>query len=218
MSTLITFEGIEGSGKTTQMDLLKDHLEWKGKVVRAVREPGGTLIGEKIREILLNVHGEKEEEGITQWAELFLYEASRAQLVDRVIKPALSSGAIVLCDRFVDSTTAYQGYGRGLDIKSVAEMNRLGSLGIKPKVTIVVDCPVEVGLKRAWTRIEARSSVAAGREDRFEKEAADFHGRVRQGYLRLAEEEPERVKVVDGTREIAVIHREICGIIDDILG
>jgi dTMP kinase len=218
----ITFEGIEGSGKTTQMELLRDHLEWQEKKVLAVREPGGTVLGEKIRSILLTV--EKESEGgeggegrekalgLDPWAELFLYAACRAQLVIERIKPALDEGKIVICDRYTDSTVCYQGLGRGLDMAAVRSLNGWSSRGVVPDITFVLDCSPEVGLKRAGIRIE---SIESGpREDRFEREDIEFHRRVREGYLKLAEEEPQRVKLINGEREIPVIHKEICDIME----
>lgn len=209
MGFFITLEGVEGCGKTTQMEMLKDHLEREGKNVLAVREPGGTALGERVRSILLNAEGATQ--AIDPWAELFLYEACRAQLVSNVIKPALDEGRVVLCDRYTDSTVSYQGYARGLDIEAVRSINSRASMGLVPDLTFVVDCSPEVGLKRAKSRIE---SIEAGpREDRFENEEIEFHRRVREGYLKLAAGEPDRVKVIDGEREIAVIHKEICDII-----
>ncbi len=208
----ITFEGIEGCGKTTQLEMLRDHLEWKGKRCVVVREPGGTELGERIRNILLVM--EDDTEGIEPWAELFLYSASRVQLVKNIIKPALEEGKVVLCDRFTDSTITYQGYGRGLDIDAIRCINRYSTFGIRPDVTILIDCPVETGLKRAWRRIK---NSEGSPEDRFERETVRFHEQVRRGYLELAQKEPERIKLVDGTREISVIHREICDIIDKVI-
>lgn len=210
MGFFITFEGIEGCGKSTQLELLKAHLEKKGRAVLSVREPGGTLLGERVRSVLLN----GTEEGVDPWAELFLYEACRAQLVTKVIKPALATGKIVLCDRFFDSTLAYQGYGRGLDAEKIKELNALATGGLIPDLTILVDCAEEVGLKRAWARINAS---AGAREDRFENEELAFHRRVRGGFLAIAEASP-RVKAVDGSREISTVHREICDIIEGVAG
>jgi len=204
----ITFEGVEGCGKSTQMELLKGWFEERGGKVLAVREPGGTALGEKVRAILLNSQGE----GIDRYAELFLYEACRAQLVSNVIRPALQKGFTVICDRFTDSTLAYQGYGRGLDIGAILSTNALATGGLTPGITILIDCDPEVGLRRAWKRIEA----GATGEDRFEREEISFHRRVRAGYIDMAEKEPERIKVVDGSREIPLIHREICDIINNV--
>jgi dTMP kinase len=201
------------------MDMLRDHLEWKEKKVVALREPGGTELGERVRVILLNVEREKEMaegadeiEGLDPWAELFLYEACRAQLAQKVIKPALKEGKVVICDRYTDSTVSYQGFGRGLDIEALRSANMWAAQGAVPDITFVVDCAPKVGLKRAVSRID---SIKSGpREDRFEKEDIEFHTRVREGYLRLAKEEPDRIKVINGEREIAAIHKEICDIID----
>jgi len=201
----ITFEGIEGCGKSTQLELLKGWLEKKGKEVLAVREPGGTLVGEAVRAILLN----ETDEGVDPWAELFLYEACRAQLVSRVIRPALASGKVVLCDRFFDSTLAYQGFGRGLDRGDIEGLNALATGGLVPDLTIVVDCPEEVGLRRAFSRINASKGA---KEDRFEKEETAFHARVRAGFLAIARGE-KRFAVVDGSCEISAVHAHICDII-----
>ena len=206
MGFFITFEGIEGCGKSTQLELLKAWLESRGKQVLSVREPGGTLLGERVRALLLN----STEEGMDPWAELFLYEACRAQLVSRVIKPALASGKIVLCDRFFDSTLAYQGFGRGLDRVKIQGLNSLATGSLVPDLTILVDCPEEVGLKRAWARINAASGA---KEDRFEKEETAFHRRVREGFLEIARA-ASRVKVVDGSSEISTVHGDICDIIE----
>ncbi|OGP13712.1 MAG: dTMP kinase [Deltaproteobacteria bacterium GWA2_54_12] len=210
MGFFITFEGIEGCGKSTQLELLKAHLEKKGRAVFSVREPGGTLLGERVRSVLLN----GTEEGIDPWAELFLYEACRAQLVAKVIRPALAQGKVVLCDRFFDSTLAYQGFGRGLDVEKIEGLNALATGGLVPDLTFLVDCAEEVGLKRAWARINA--SMGA-REDRFEKEELAFHRRVRDGFLEIARAAP-RVKVVDGSREISTVHGEIRDIIEGVAG
>ncbi len=210
MGFFITFEGIEGCGKSTQLGLLKAHLEKKGRAVLSVREPGGTLLGEAVRSVLLN----GTEEGVDPWAELFLYEACRAQLVSKVIRPALAEGKVVVSDRFYDSTLAYQGFGRGLDASKIESLNELATGGLVPDVTILVDCPEEVGLHRAWSRINAS---AGAREDRFEKENLAFHRRVRQGFLEIAKTSA-RVKVVDGSREISTVHREICDIIEGVAG
>lgn len=206
LGLFITFEGIEGCGKSTQMGLLKDYLASRGVKTLAVREPGGTSIGERIRSLLLNSEGE----GIDPMTELFLYEACRTELVRKVIVPALTSGTTVICDRFIDSTLAYQGYGRGLDPDAVRTLNRLATGGLTPDVTILLDCGVEVGLKRAFGRMEAGKGP---REDRFEKEDMAFHRRVREGYLKLAGTEA-RIRLVDASREIPSIHEELCDIIE----
>ena len=209
----ITFEGIEGSGKSTQMEMAAEYLEREGREVVSVREPGGTPLGERIRALLLT----KEEEVIEPWSELLLYEACRAELVAKVIAPALKAGKVVLCDRFTDSTIAYQGYARGLAKEVIANLNGVAAQGLTPDMTILVDCPVEVGLGRALKRTAERAADGRATEDRFEQEAVAFHERVRAGFLGLAAEDPGRVKVVDGAAEIPVIHKDICGIIDALL-
>lgn len=208
MSLFITFEGVEGSGKTTQMEMLKEHLEWKGFQVVSTREPGGTELGEKIRGMLLNIEGQT----ITPWSELLLYAVCRAQLVNEVIKPALLDKKIVLCDRFADSTIVYQGYARGLNLEAVASLNKWVTDGISPAVTFIIDCPPEIGLKRALARINTRPG--GSKEDRFERENIEFHEKIRDGYASLARQEANRIKIINGDREIPVIHKEICGIMD----
>ena len=212
MSLFITFEGVEGSGKTTQMEMLKEHLEWKGFQVVSTREPGGTELGEKIRSMLLNIEGRT----IAPWSELLLYAVCRAQMVNEIIKPALLDKKIVLCDRFADSTMVYQGYARGLDLEAVTNLNKWVTEGILPTVTFIIDCPPEIGLKRALARIDTRTG--SNKEDRFEREDIEFHKKVREGYLKLAKTEPNRIKIINGDRDIPVIHKEICGIIEKELG
>ncbi|HKZ45866.1 MAG TPA: dTMP kinase [Thermodesulfobacteriota bacterium] len=212
MSLFITFEGVEGSGKTTQMEMLKEHLEWKGFQVVSTREPGGTELGEKIRSMLLNIEGRT----IAPWSELLLYAVCRAQMVNEIIKPALLDKKIVLCDRFADSTMVYQGYARGLDLEAVTNLNKWVTEGILPTVTFIIDCPPEIGLKRALARIDTRAG--SNKEDRFEREDIEFHKKVREGYLKLAKTEPNRIKIINGDRDIPVIHKEICGIIEKKLG
>lgn len=208
MSLFITFEGVEGSGKTTQMEMLKEHLEWKGFQVVSTREPGGTELGEKIRSMLLNIEGR----AIAPWSELLLYAVCRAQMVNEIIKPALLDKKIVLCDRFADSTMVYQGYARGLDLEAVTNLNKWVTEGILPTVTFIIDCPPEIGLKRALDRIDTRTG--SNKEDRFEREDIEFHKKVRDGYLKLAKAEPNRIKIINGDRDIPVIHKEICGIVE----
>ncbi|MBI5682919.1 MAG: dTMP kinase [Deltaproteobacteria bacterium] len=207
----ITFEGIEGCGKTTQIKMLREYLESKGCSIIVTREPGGTGLGEKIRTMLLN----SGHEPFTAWTELFLYEACRLQIIEEVIKPALTEGRIVICDRYIDSTTAYQGYGKGLDLQTVTWINKLVAGRLLPDLTFIIDCNVETGLTRAWTRIN--SIGEADKEDRFEKEGAAFHEKVRNGYLKIAANEPERIKVIDGEREIEAIHKDVCEMVDKIL-
>jgi dTMP kinase len=202
LGLFITFEGIEGCGKSTQARLLGGYLEGRGHEVVPVREPGGTALGEKVRAILL----EDGPEPIAPVAELLLYEACRAQITERVIYPALARGATVVCDRFTDSTVAYQGFARGLGAEAVERVNRMAAPGPDPDLTLVIDCEPEVGLDRAWERI--KSSRGPG-EDRFEREEMEFHRKVRQGYLELARAEPGRVKVIDGGGTVEEVHARV---------
>lgn len=194
----ITFEGPDGCGKTTQMNLLAQYFEKKGKKVVLTREPGGKGLGEKVREILLNYNGE-----VSDRCESFLFLADRAQNIDIIVKPAVEKGKIVLCDRHIDSTVAYQGYGRGLDINEINILNNLATGGKKPDLTLVFDVDVETSMKRV------------GKEkDRMESAGIDFHNRVRNGYLELAKQEPERIKVLDATKTIEEIHEKVVEIVE----
>jgi dTMP kinase len=208
----ITFEGVEGSGKTTQIRLAGEFLREKGFPVFMSQEPGGTPLGERIREILLNRGGFD----ISGEAEVFLFAAARAQHTDAVIRPALEKGQVILCDRFSDATIAYQAYGRGLPLEAVREICRFASRGISPHLTLLFDLPVEKGLERAFRRIAGREE--ASREDRFEREQLDFHRRIREGYLTIAREEPGRVKIVDASRDIESTRREVRAILSSFLG
>lgn len=203
----ITFEGIEGSGKTTQMKRLADALKGEGHEVLATREPGGTPIGERIRAILLD--GGNGD--MTPMAELFLYAAARSQHVERVIRPALDAGKVVLCDRYTDATRAYQGAARLIDPSIIDFANRAATGGLAPDLTILLDCPPESGLARARGR-NLRGGAACG-EDRFEREEMPFHRRVREGYLAIAREEPKRIMVVDAEQSEDEVHREILRIV-----
>ncbi len=193
MSLFITFEGVEGSGKTTQIQSLRKYFAQKGIACKVTREPGGCPIAEKIRQILLN----PDHHEMVPMAELLLYEAARAQHIKEVIKPLLREGGVVLCDRFSDATLAYQGYGRRMDLKWIERLNRLSSQGITPDITFLLDCPTDMGLERAFQR---NRILKREREERFEREKIQFHRRVRRGYLAIARKEPKRVKVID-TRE-----------------
>ena len=195
MACLITFEGIEGCGKTTQLRLLARKLVSAGHDVTVTREPGGCPIADRIREILLDA-GNTAMQPLT---ELLLYAAARAQHVAEVVAPALEQGHIVLCDRFTDATIAYQGFGRSLDTSIITQLNRLATGTIHPHLTVLVDCPEEIGLARAMSRI---NSSRGAREERFELESLQFHQRVRKGYLQLAEQEPDRFIVIDGAGSI----------------
>ena len=212
MVRLISFEGGDGSGKTTQLKLLEKHLASRGKLCLSTREPGGTPLGEMIRQVLLEA-GKVE---ISSPTELFLYLADRAQHVHEVIQPALAGGSLVLCDRFTDSTLAYQGYGRGVDLDMLRRLNQVASHGITPDFTFLLDCPVEVGLSRTAQRIMNLKS-GRRREDRFEQEKVDFHERVRKGFLELARTDPKRIYVLDASRPVEQVHEEIRRIADKIL-
>ena len=203
----ITFEGIEGSGKTTQIKLLVSLLQAKGYDCVLTREPGATKIGEKIRAILLD----SNHIAMLPITELLLYEADRAQHVREVIEPALAAKKVVVSDRFFDATTVYQGYARGYDLKLIEQMHRMVLGQLKPDLTIVLDLPVDLGLKRAWRRISNREGSLS--EDRFEKEDLVFHEKVRQGYLTLADLEPERFRVIDASGEPGTVHEEIVEVV-----
>jgi dTMP kinase len=208
----ITFEGVEGSGKTTQIRMAGEFLREKKFPVVMTQEPGGTPLGDRVREILLN----RGDFDISGEAEVFLFAAARAQHTESVIRPALERGEVILCDRFSDATIAYQAYGRGLPPDTVREVCRLASRGISPHLTLLFDLPVETGLERAFRRINSRDE--GRREDRFEREHLDFHRRIREGYLAIAREEPGRVKVVDASRDIESTRREVRLILSSFLG
>jgi len=204
MTRFVTFEGIEGCGKTTQIKLAAAWLAERGIPVLATAEPGGTPLGLKIREVLLNRGSWK----IDAEAELLLFAAARAQHVRQAILPALRAGQWVLCDRFADATLAYQGFGRGLDAGFIRTLNDFSALSLSPDRTLLFDLPVEAGLARAEKRTAGVWAEAA--EDRFEREDRAFHGRIRDGYLNLAAGEPERFRIIDGAADVETVHREVC--------
>lgn len=201
----ITFEGLDYSGKSTQVQLLVSRLSRKQFNVLLLREPGGTDIGERIRTILLD----KEAMAMTTIAELFLFSASRAQLVEEVIKPALNGGLVVVCDRFYDSTTAYQGSGRQIGIETVQAINRAAVGGLVPALTLFIDIPPE--------EVEKRMRRGQGGKDRMESNGRDFYGRVRQGYLDLAKKE-KRFVVINGMQSIDVIEEEVWTFVESHIG
>ena len=203
----ITFEGIEGSGKTTQINHILNYLTAKGYDCLGTREPGDTVIGKKIRAILLN----PDHNELVPQAELFLYAADRAQHISERILPALAKGKIVVCDRFFDATTAYQGYARGLDLSLIDQINTIVLGTLKPDLTVLFDLLPEEGLKRAWKQIDGGSR--AGDETRFEFEKRSFHEKVRKGYLKLAENEPDRIRVIDASKSEAEVKQQILDII-----
>ena len=191
----ITFEGPEGSGKSTQLKLLVEQLEAQGIKVVCTREPGGTATGEAIRDILQH---DAVDEQLSERSELLLFTASRAQLMNHVILPALGRGEWVICDRFIDSTMAYQGYARGMPLETLDLINDFAINNRKPDLTLLLDLDIE----RGFQRLEERYADGKGSADRFEREARDFHFRVRDGYHKLAAREPERFRVIDTDRSI----------------
>jgi dTMP kinase len=213
MIRFITLEGGDGTGKTTQGKILESYLTARGQSCLLTREPGGTDLGELIRRVLLEVG----KEPIASPTELFLYLADRAQHVHEIIAPALERGKIVLCDRHTDSTLAYQGYGRGIDLGVLRDLNHIASRGIKPSLTFLFDCPVEVGLSRAAQR-QSRSALGQNRQDRFEREKLEFHERVRTGFLELARAEPQRFRIIDASRSTGDVAQQIKSIVDRELG
>jgi dTMP kinase len=203
MRHFVTFEGIEGCGKTTQIGLTSAWLEERGIPVLVTAEPGGTPLGRRIRDILLN----RTACSIGAEAELLLFAAARAQHVREAILPALGEGMWVLCDRFTDATLAYQGFGRGLDSGFIGTLNAFSSLSLTPDMTLLFDIPVPDGLERARKRSKGMLPEAA--EDRFEWENQDFHERIRAGYLTLAAKEPHRFRIINGSAGISAVHRQV---------
>jgi dTMP kinase len=208
----ITFEGTEGSGKTTQIALLADHLRKLGHHVRALREPGGTPVGEEIRHLLKHSDANR---ALTAEAELLLMNASRAQLVREVIRPALEAGEIVLCDRFYDSTMAYQGYGRQLDLKMVRTIIDVAVGDTRPDLTLLLSVPVSMSEQRRTGR---RADEKAGkRRDRFEEDSRAFFERVERGYLAIAAQEPQRVRLLDARGTVQSVRDEIWRTVEPIV-
>lgn len=195
----ISFEGGEGCGKSTQIAALKAHLESEGHAVIQTREPGGTPLGESVRNLLQH---DEAGQGMSPESELLLFAASRAQHVRALIAPAIADGKIVLCDRFMDSTTVYQGVARAIDANRVTAINEFAVGQTKPDLTILIDLPPEIGL----ARVHARSD---GQLDRMEQEAIEFFEAVRQGYLDLAAQEPNRFILLDGSQSIEALKAEI---------
>lgn len=200
----ITLEGPDGSGKTTQARLLIEYLKKAGLTVVHTREPGGEKVAEQIRQVLLSTKNQ-----VTTSAEVFLYLAARCQNVQNVIMPALARGQTVICERFSDATWAYQGYGRGLDLKLLAAMNKLAAGGLEPDLTILLDIVSAQGLKRV---VEAK-----GAKDAIEREGIEFHQRVRKGYLDLAKRNPKRIKKIRVNRSIDEIHRRVVRLVEKII-
>ena len=201
----ITFEGTDGAGKTTQIQRLAADLSKANYDVCLTREPGGTPISEQIRDMLLN----PDHSEMSATTELLLYAASRAQHVSEVIKPALKAGKVVISSRFADATVIYQGYGRGLDLERIQHLNRIATDGVKPDVTFVLDLPVEIGLQRVQS--------SRGGLDRLEREKIEFHRRLREGYQTIAQQEPQRLKIIDAQRNPEQVYAQIQAIIQPLL-
>jgi dTMP kinase len=201
----ITLEGIDFCGKTTQAKKLVSYLRGKGYQVLLVREPGGDKVAERIRGVLLS----KANSHMTHLTELFLYEAARSQLTQNTIIPALKQGKAVVCDRYFDSTLAYQGYGRGLDKKIIGKLNHIAALGLKPDLTLILDVPVKVSVMRGEKR--------GKKKDRLEKEKLEFHQRIRKGFLSIARRNPKRIEVVDGTKNIEETWQKVRKVVDSFL-
>jgi dTMP kinase len=195
----VTFEGVEGSGKTTVAKAIAENLRQKGLTVVVTAEPGATSVGRQIRQLLATVDER------TAWTETFLFLADRAEHVAKVIKPALERGEIVLCDRFTDSTIAYQGFGLGLPLEWLTQLNSIATNGLVPDLTLLLDIDPEMGLKRSQ------------RETVFERRSLDFHQRVRWGYLWLAKQEPHRVKVIDASQPLESVLTQALRLVEEAL-
>ena len=194
----ITFEGADGCGKTTQLKLLAEYLQKNGVDVLVTREPGAKGLGEKLRDILLNYDGV-----VSDRCEAFLFLADRAQHIDTIVAPAVDAGKVVLCDRHIDSTAAYQGYGRGQDIEQINKLNMIATSGKKPDLTIVFDIDAETSLARVGSA-----------KDRMESSGIEFFNRVREGYLKIAAQETARVKVLDATKSIDEVQQDVIELIN----
>ena len=210
----ITFEGIDGCGKTTQLKLLERHLAEQGIPFISTREPGGTPIGRRIRAVLLDV----SDDPVEPLAELLLYAADRAQHVRQLILPALAAGNVVLSDRYADATIAYQGYGRGFDLPLVEELMALATGGLKPDLTLLFDLEVQQGLRRVHGRSGGNQTAQpAEQPDRLDLEPSEFHERVRQGYLALAAREPERFRLIPAAGSIEEVQHLMRTAVDPFL-
>jgi dTMP kinase len=191
----ITFEGIDGCGKSTQLELLREHLATRGMRVLTTREPGGTVLAEQVREYILN-----SPEKLSPRAELLLFAAARAQHVEEKIKPALQNGTVVLCDRFADSTLAYQGGGLGFDFQTIAQLNTFATGGLEPGITFLFDVEPEVGAQRR---------AASRGEDRIEARGLEFQSKVRRAFLEIAQQNSQRITVLDATQSIEELHAQV---------
>lgn len=199
----ITLEGIEGCGKTTQINHLSTFFENRGQPCVVTREPGGTAIGKEIRSILLN----PSNKDMVPRAELLLYMADRAQHIAALVKPRLAENSVVLCDRYFDATVVYQGFARGLDTRFIYELHRLVLEDFKPDITILLDLSPRIGLARAWKQLD--NGTRSGTESRFEEETLSFHEKVRAGYLELARLEPERFRTIDASGDENQVQKDI---------
>lgn len=195
----ITFEGIDGCGKSTQLNLLAEYLKGKGHEVLITREPGAVGLGEKLREILLNYDGD-----VSSNCEAFLFLADRAQHIDTLVRPAMAAGKIVLCDRHTDSTVAYQGYGRGVDLNQIKMLNDIATSGLKPDLTFVFDIDIETSAERVGKN-----------KDRMESAGLEFHQKVRDGYLKITEAEPQRAMLINSKDSIENIFEQVKVIFDE---
>ena len=233
MALFVSFEGGEGSGKTTQLELLCERLEQSGRRVLPIKEPGTTPLGLHVRELVKGrrLGGQTGGQTISRGAELFLFLAARAELTAKVLRQVSEEDDVVIvADRYADSTVAYQGYGRRMPVAAVEEMNRLATGGVVPQLTLLLDCPPEVGLRRVGDvqmslpmDVEEEQEVwAPGRMDeedsrRFEDEPLEFHRRIRSGYRALAGKEPDRWRVIDATPSIDVVHEQVWGHVEPLL-
>lgn len=206
----ITFEGPDGAGKTTQMKMLGEKLTGAGIAVSYTREPGGTRISEEIRKLLLDPANTE----MVSRTEALLYAAARAQHVEEFIRSEVAIGKVVLCDRFTDSTIAYQGYGRGIDLEFLEKLNKMATMGVEPDRTFILDIDPGKGINRI---IEKRAVATGEGKDRIELENLDFHTRVRDGFLELARRDKVRYKIIDATKTQDVIHNEIYRLVKEVL-
>lgn len=205
---LFSFEGVEGSGKSTQIQLLKEFLLNKGYEVLLTRQPGGSILGKKIRNLILDP---EEEDKPTPLTELLLYIADRAHHVESIIEPALARNCIILCDRYTDSTIAYQGYARGISIEKLEYLNSIATKDLKPNMTFVLDLDPTIGLTRVK---ESRNQLIF---DRIEAEKIEFHQKVRYGFLQIAQKEPDRLKIIDATQSVQQVTENIINLVRQLL-
>ena len=197
----ITLEGIEGVGKTTQLEFVADYLQKQGREIVITREPGGTPVGEGVRSLVLD----NKHTGMVADTELLLMFAARAEHIDKVIRPALKAGKVVLCDRFTDASYAYQGLGRNISTERISMLEDWVQKGLKPDLTLLLDAPVEIGLDRAAKRSE---------KDRFESEALDFFEAVRNCYLQIAKNDPQRMKVIDASQDLENVKKQVLSVLE----